>query len=248
MACTLKRPRLNHRLELVSNTSLAEALKNLSLTGQDLSELRKNLRQFLIDHASKGFQTNWFPNSETTDIFLDFTAEHLKHCTQKTVGTFFPSTRLQEVSPQWMNHCLIQFQKKDFSIAFAKTLDAQEMSYFELSARRETTVHFNLKIEEPKVGPDQKVLWPGLYLIPCWIADRQFNRLGRGRGFFDRYIGKVRQMERTSNQKSLFIGLVHPLYLVPQIPPEFLHSGDQKLDGILTTDSLTLSNLQLEKN
>jgi len=60
------------------------------------------------------------------------------------------------------------------------------------------------------------------YVIPGQAFDRKGNRLGRGQGYYDRYLKKVRKP---------VIGLCYGFRLVDDLPCD---SRDRKVDGIIT--------------
>lgn len=64
-------------------------------------------------------------------------------------------------------------------------------------------------------------------LVPLLAADKKFNRLGYGKGFYDRFL---------SSTNATKIGLLFHEYLMNQIPVD---DHDEKLD-ILITDEITL--------
>ncbi len=61
-----------------------------------------------------------------------------------------------------------------------------------------------------------------LILVPMAAADRTGNRLGYGKGFYDRFLNKANAMK---------VGLVFSEFLYDEIPTE---SFDEKLDIIVT--------------
>lgn len=61
-----------------------------------------------------------------------------------------------------------------------------------------------------------------LILVPLLAADKDFNRLGYGKGFYDRFLKK---------ENAVKIGLLFDGFLVDQIPVE---NFDEKLDILIT--------------
>lgn len=67
---------------------------------------------------------------------------------------------------------------------------------------------------------------PDVILVPLLAADRQFNRLGYGKGFYDRFLKQT---------QALKIGLLFSDFLLDKIPAE---SFDQKLDVLVTEEKV----------
>ncbi|MDR2799091.1 MAG: hypothetical protein LBB07_00495 [Bifidobacteriaceae bacterium] len=76
------------------------------------------------------------------------------------------------------------------------------------------------KIENDYLGYD-------IYLVPCIAVDKGLNRLGRGGGFYDRLIARMRQEE----PDSLFIVCCFSEQIIDSIPAE---PHDQKVDGVIS--------------
>jgi len=73
---------------------------------------------------------------------------------------------------------------------------------------------------------------PSLVLTPGLLFDEDGGRLGRGGGFFDRFIREFRSGEAASDVASpLFIGYAYDEQIVEKVPRG---SGDELLDGVLT--------------
>ncbi|MDR2748667.1 MAG: hypothetical protein LBB10_02065 [Bifidobacteriaceae bacterium] len=73
-----------------------------------------------------------------------------------------------------------------------------------------------------------------VYLIPCISVDKQFNRLGRGGGFYDRLIEKV----RTQNKNATIFVCCFSKQIVDYLPTK---KHDQKVDGIITENKIIIS-------
>lgn len=70
---------------------------------------------------------------------------------------------------------------------------------------------------------------PTLLFVPCSAADLLGRRLGRGGGFYDRYL--------QSNPGIKSIGVLHSDYLFETLPEDYFHSGDQIIESILTENN-----------
>ena len=94
---------------------------------------------------------------------------------------------------------------------------------------REYTGKHDLKegafhIMEPigSLFPEEKYQEIHLAIIPGMAFDQQGNRLGRGKGYYDRFLQKIPQVYK--------IGISFPFQLVDEIPTE---ETDIKMDAIL---------------
>ena len=71
-----------------------------------------------------------------------------------------------------------------------------------------------------------KMIFPDILLVPLVAYDKNFNRIGYGGGFYDRYIKKIKKIK-----KILTIGLAFSFQKVKKIPIE---KNDIKIDFIIT--------------
>ena len=71
-----------------------------------------------------------------------------------------------------------------------------------------------------------EAMYPSILLVPMVAFDKNFNRIGYGGGFYDRYINKVKK-----DKKIVTIGLAYSFQKVKKIP---INKYDIKLDFIVT--------------
>ena len=71
-----------------------------------------------------------------------------------------------------------------------------------------------------------KIFYPDILLVPLVSYDNDFNRLGYGGGFYDRYLEKLAKIK-----KNLKIGLGFSYQELKKIP---INKYDKKLDLIIT--------------
>jgi 5,10-methenyltetrahydrofolate synthetase len=76
----------------------------------------------------------------------------------------------------------------------------------------------------------EKEEFADLILIPAVACDVFGNRLGRGGGFYDRYIAE--------HPKSTVCAVIHSNCLFDELPEEFFHDGDKKVNYVLTENEL----------
>ena len=77
----------------------------------------------------------------------------------------------------------------------------------------------------------KKIVLPDLILIPLLAYDKSFNRLGYGKGYYDRFLNKYRKI----NRNLLIIGVAFSFQKYKKIP---ISKFDVKLDHILTEKGL----------
>ena len=71
-----------------------------------------------------------------------------------------------------------------------------------------------------------KRIFPNILLVPLVAFDKNFNRIGYGGGFYDRYIKKQKK-----NKNIITIGLAYSFQKVKEIP---INKYDMKLDFVIT--------------
>lgn len=73
---------------------------------------------------------------------------------------------------------------------------------------------------------------PAAVLVPGLAFDRTGGRLGRGRGYYDRFIAKTRLEAGVAGEHPpLFIGYAFPGQLIDSVPTD---SHDEPVDGLVT--------------
>ena len=70
------------------------------------------------------------------------------------------------------------------------------------------------------------IKYPDILLVPIVAFDKDFNRIGYGGGFYDRYIKKIKKIK-----KVITIGLAYSFQKVKKIS---VNKYDVKLDYIIT--------------
>ena len=117
---------------------------------------------------------------------------------------------------------LKKFEKKNYQISLPKIKTNYQMDFFSWSAKDPLIVN-KYGIPEPT---SNRVVHPGILLIPIVAYDNCFNRIGYGGGFYDRYIEKIKK-----NKRIITIGLAYSFQKIRKVP---INNFDVKLDFIVT--------------
>ncbi len=117
---------------------------------------------------------------------------------------------------------LEKFENYKYKISLPKIKKNYQMEFFEWSSKDPLTIN-KYGIPEPI---SNKIVFPRILLVPIVAFDKNFNRVGYGGGFYDRYIKKIKK-----NKKILTIGLAYSFQKVKDIP---VNKYDIKLDFIVT--------------
>jgi 5-formyltetrahydrofolate cyclo-ligase len=94
-------------------------------------------------------------------------------------------------------------------------------------------------IQCPQITPAEIETIKGfvICLVPGLAFDTQGNRLGRGAGYYDRWISSVRQNMLDNKRRILFLGFCFDEQIIESVPTD---SWDQPMDGLLTTSKLMM--------
>jgi len=76
---------------------------------------------------------------------------------------------------------------------------------------------------------------PDLIMVPLVAFDNQLNRIGYGKGYYDRILKKISKI----NKKTIFLGIAHSFQKCRKIP---VNKHDFKLDYIFTEREIISSN------
>ena len=86
---------------------------------------------------------------------------------------------------------------------------------------------------EPKNS--SKEIIPDLTMIPLVAFDSQLNRIGYGKGYYDRILQKISKIKK----KTIFLGIAYSFQKCRKIP---VNKHDFRLDYIFTERGIISSN------
>ena len=135
----------------------------------------------------------------------------------KIIGGYYPYNYEIDIL-----QILEKFEKKKFNITLPKIKKNSQMDFFQWSMNDPLAIN-KFGIPEPI---SEKIKYPDVLLVPLLAFDKNFNRIGYGGGFYDRYIAKIRK-----RKKILTIGFAYSFQKVKKIPT---NNYDIKLDIIIT--------------
>ena len=135
----------------------------------------------------------------------------------KIIGGYYPYNYEVDIL-----QILEKFEKKKFIITLPKIKKNSQMNFFQWSMNDPLAIN-KFGIPEPI---SKKVKHPDVLLVPLVAFDKNFNRIGYGGGFYDRYINKIRK-----RKKVLTIGFAYSFQKVKKIPT---NNYDIGLDFIIT--------------
>ncbi len=142
-----------------------------------------------------------------------------KKVSGKIIGGYYPYNYEIDIL-----QILEKFEQKKFIITLPKIKKNSQMNFFQWSPNDPLVIN-KFGIPEPisKVAK-----YPDVLLVPLVAFDKNFNRIGYGGGFYDRYIKKIRK-----RKKVLTIGFAYSFQKVKKIPTS---NYDIKLDFIITNE------------
>ena len=172
------------------------------------SQIRKKILKIRRQKNIKKFIFNF-------DFILDILKK--KRVLGRTLGGYYPYNYEIDIL-----QILEKFEKKKFIITLPKIKKNSQMDFFQWSKNDPLSIN-KFGIPEPI---SKVVKYPDVLLVPLLAFDKNFNRIGYGGGFYDRYIKKIRKQK-----KVLTIGFAYSFQKVKKIP---INNYDITLDFIIT--------------
>ena len=172
------------------------------------SQIRKKILKIRKQKKIKKFTLN-------LDLILNILKR--KKVQGKIIGGYYPYNYEIDIL-----QILEKFEKKKFIMTLPKINKNSQMNFFQWSTNDPLAIN-KFGIPEPI---SKIVKYPDILLVPLVAFDKNFNRIGYGGGFYDRYIKKVRK-----RKKILTIGFAYSFQKVKKIP---INKYDIRLDFIIT--------------
>jgi len=172
------------------------------------SQIRKKILKIRKKKTIKNFVLNF-------SLILNILKK--KNISGKVIGGYYPYNYEVDIL-----QILEKFEQKNFIITLPKIMKNLQMNFFQWSTNDPLAIN-KFGIPEPI---SKKVKFPDILLVPLVAFDKNFNRVGYGGGFYDRYIEKIRK-----RKKVLTIGFAYSFQKVKKIPT---NNYDIKLDFIIT--------------
>ena len=148
--------------------------------------------------------------------------EHLNLFLQNNIlfplGAFWP---IDKIEPN-IRLCLIQGLERKQSILLPRCI-GNDMSFFEIGEELNLSIS-SLGFHEPI---SEKVVDPQIILVPLLAFDAKGYRLGKGKGFYDRFIKQMRE----KNSKAICMGIAAGIQKVETV---YAEDHDQPLSGVIT--------------
>ena len=152
-----------------------------------------------------------------------------KHFNRKkiTIGGYYPSN--YEVN---ILKFLEEAAEKKFRITLPVIKSSNEMS-FKSWAFKEPLYVNKFGILEPKNSKKKNI--PDLIMVPLVAYDNRLNRIGYGKGYYDRCLKKISKIKKNT----ISLGIAYSFQKCKKIP---VNNHDFKLDYIFTEKGIINSN------
>ena len=152
-----------------------------------------------------------------------------KHFYRKkiTIAGYYPSN--YEVN---ILKFLEKASKKKFKIVLPVIRSSGQMS-FKSWIFKEPLYVSKFGTLEPKNS--NKEIIPDLIMVPLVAFDNQLNRIGYGKGYYDRILKKISKIKK----KTIFLGIAYSFQMCRKIP---VNKHDFRLDYIFTERGIISSN------
>ena len=135
----------------------------------------------------------------------------------KVVGGYYPYNYEIDVTK-----ILEELEKQKYQISLPKIKKNSQMDFFCWSIKDPLLIN-KFGIPEPT---SNKMVIPSILLVPIVAFDKNFNRIGYGGGFYDRYIKKIKKIKKITT-----IGLAYSFQKIREVPT---NQYDMNLDFIVT--------------
>ena len=120
---------------------------------------------------------------------------------------------------------------KKFKIALPVIKSKGKMS-FKLWVYKNPLYVNSMGILEPDIS--KKIVIPDLIMVPLVAFDKNLNRIGYGKGYYDRILQKINRFKK----KAVFLGIAYSFQKCQKVP---VNKHDVKLDYIFTEKGIISS-------
>ena len=172
------------------------------------SEIRRKIKKLREKNFSKNFQIDF-------QSILKLLRK--KKSKKRIIGGYYPYNYEINVIP-----IMEKFERLKYIISLPKISQNSNMNFFIWSTNEPLNIN-KYGIPEPI---NNEIIYPDVLLVPLVAYDKNFNRVGYGGGFYDRYLKRIKKIKNV-----LTIGLAFSYQKVKKIPIE---KNDIKLDFIVT--------------
>ena len=173
---------------------------------------KSSIRKKILKLRKKKYSKNLSVSFIKLLKFLD-----KKKLKSKIIGGYYPFNYELDIL-----NILKKFEKKNYIISLPKISKNNQMDFFNWSFKEPLKIN---KYGIPETTSNEKI-FPNILLIPLVGFDDQFNRLGYGGGYYDRYLSKIQEKNRI-----IKIGVGFSFQKIKNIP---IKRHDKKLDTIIT--------------
>ena len=142
------------------------------------SQIRKKILKKRKQKKIKKFNFNF-------DLILSILKK--KKVQGKIIGVYYPYNYEIDIL-----QILEKFEKEKFIITLPKIKKKSQMNFFQWSTNDPLVIN-KFGIPEPI---SKIVKYPDILLVPLVAFDKNYDRIGYGGGFYDRYIKKVKKRKK----------------------------------------------------
>jgi len=143
------------------------------------------------------------------------------------IGGYYPSNH--EVN---ILNFIENAEKKKFKIALPVTKPLGRMTFRPWAFKEPLYLSSFGTLEPNKLNRE---IIPDLILVPLLAFDNHLNRIGYGKGYYDRILKKIRK----NKKKTIFLGIAYSFQECKKVP---VNKHDFKLDYIFTEQGIISSN------
>jgi len=143
------------------------------------------------------------------------------------IACYYPSNYEVNIVEFFKKAC-----KKNFKLALPVIGSSSEMSFKSWGYQEPLYVSKFGTLEPSK---SNKEVLPDLVLVPLVVFDNQLNRIGYGKGYYDRSLTKINKIKK----KTISLGIAYSFQEYNKIP---INKHDIKLDYILTERGIISSH------